>query len=115
LARSSALLESIDAQGLRDAETAVALAQISRISGSGRVRPYALQTLENPSASPKIRSIALSLLIEEYQRERDSPAVMEALQQLMRIQKLGDDSRMLGDLYLEQNEPAKAATLFQGA
>jgi cytochrome c-type biogenesis protein CcmH/NrfG len=108
-------LESVNAAGLRDGETAQALAEIYSASDLTRASEFARQALAAENTSPPARAGALMVLALREMQERRFGEAAGLLEQLVRLRRDPGDWHMLGTCYLEQNQAGKALKALQYA
>lgn len=106
--RAQKCLEGVDAAGLRDPETAAALAELYWEKDPSRANAYAQQALQAPDVSTEARVSALLVLADMAMRERRFQAAERSLEEVVRRQRTANDWYFLGLCYLEQDQPARA-------
>lgn len=106
--RARELLEAVHEAGLRQPDTAAALAELYRTSDRERARDYAQQVLDAPDAPADLRANALHFLAACDMQERNFSSANRLLEKLVGIRRFTDDWRLLGMSYLEQDQPQKA-------
>jgi tetratricopeptide (TPR) repeat protein len=108
--RARELLEEVRAAGLREADTAQALAGIYFYWKKDPVRAsvYAREAVNAKGASPEVRAMALTLLAACEMDDRNFQEAIEPVEELMRLQRSAHDRRLLGVCYLELEQPSKA-------
>jgi tetratricopeptide (TPR) repeat protein len=110
------LLESVRAEGLRDPESAEALAHVCwEKKDVDRAREYAQEALRATDLSPDGRAIALVVLAFCEIQDHNPPAAIGPLEELGRMRRYADDWRMLGKCYLEEGQPIKAISALEQA
>ncbi len=108
-------LETAYQGGLRDAETLIALADLSWRQDRNRARDYAREGLAANDLSPKARVMALMVLAySDFQNGNDPEAFLE-LEELVQRRRLSEDWRLLGALTLRLKTPDEAISAFQKA
>jgi hypothetical protein len=112
--RAIELLEGVSKAGLRDPETLLGLSELYWSIDPVRATLFAKQVLAQ-SSSPNTRSLALMILSNCDFQVRNYPAVIESLEELIRVRRVAEDWRLLGSCYLMQNEFQKALPAFQQA
>jgi tetratricopeptide (TPR) repeat protein len=115
--RARELLEAVRAAGLRDAQTAHALADIYLYKKKDPLAAVILarEALESSDASVDVRAASLSLLATAEIQEGDFASAGQQLEELVRTRRYAHDWRRLGVCYLEQNQRAKALLALEKA
>jgi hypothetical protein len=107
--RARILLEAVQEAGLREAETAGALADLYLPLDAARSQSYAQQVVQAKDASAEVRANALILLAACAMKNRDEPAALRALKELTPLRRSAEDWTLLGMCHRLQNEPGEAA------
>jgi tetratricopeptide (TPR) repeat protein len=114
--RGRELLEPLYAAGLRDGLTAQALAFVSwKGQDLAHAAAYAQQAIEANDSSAEVRADALVIRADCLVQGRQIAAAIEVLEQVVRLRRNTEDWRLLGRLYLEQNQPRQALEAYQQA
>jgi Tetratricopeptide repeat/Cytochrome c554 and c-prime len=114
--RGREILEPLYAAGLRDPLVGQSLAFIYwTMHDYARAGACAQQVLDAHDASPHVRADALAYRADSLVRQGQVNAAVGLLEEATRLRRSLDDWRMLGRLYLEQNQPAKALDALQQA
>jgi hypothetical protein len=114
-ARARQLLEDVQAAGLREGETAVALAEIYWKTDPVRASVYARQALEAKDTPARDRASALLLLADCEWQDHNYQSAIDLLEEAVRLRRSAEDWRLLGLSYLGQNQPQKAQAALQQA
>jgi Tetratricopeptide repeat/Cytochrome c554 and c-prime len=113
--RARGLLEAVRAAGLRDGETAAALADLYLKSDPERSGDYARTALESKDLSPDCRADALIHLAGEEVKEHRYASAIPLLKELVLLRRNSEDWGLLGICYLLQDQPKEAVAALQQA
>ncbi len=109
-------LEIVRAAGLKDGETAAALADIYWKRHDFRTAAtHARDAIDAKDTSPNARVVALLVLADCERQAGNSQGAIDALEQLIRLDRFAEDWRLLGVSYLDLNQTAKALPAFNRA
>jgi hypothetical protein len=106
--RARMLLEAVQNTGLREAETAGALADLYSPLDPVRSQSYARQAVQAKNASAEMRANALILLATFAMKNHDEPTALRALKELTPLRRSAEDWALLGMCHRLQNEPREA-------
>jgi tetratricopeptide (TPR) repeat protein len=107
--RARELLEAAYSAGLREGETAAALADLYWKAGDYfRAAVYARQALDAPDTRPTPRATALLLLADCERRDHNFETAIGLLEESTRVRRSSDDWRLLGVSRLDLNDPRRA-------
>jgi tetratricopeptide (TPR) repeat protein len=102
-------LESVYGAGLRDGEIAAALAEIYAKQGDyAHAAAMAQEALQAKELANDRRAVVHLVLANYHIQERQFAQAAGLLEKLTRMRRHAEDWRVLGLVYLQQNEPAKA-------
>ena len=113
--RARELLQIVHAAGLRDGETAAALAGLYWNEDRARAVGYAREAVEARGVSADVRARALALVAEGEIQEHNFEAATGMLEELVRRRRSAEDWRFLGMCYLEQGQTAQALSALRQA
>lgn len=100
--------------GVRDAQTLTALSEFSIFTGEiHSAAELARAALAASDIDPRSHSECLDVLATCARQNRDLPAAIEHMQQLVKIRRLADDWTMLGACYLRENKLEQARSALQ--
>jgi tetratricopeptide (TPR) repeat protein len=102
-------LEAVHRAKLPDANTALALADLSWTTNPALGRDYAREALATRDASPKVRDLALTVCVYCDMQEGDFPSAVDSLNKLVKMHRFADNWRLLGVCYLQMHRPPKEA------
>jgi predicted CXXCH cytochrome family protein len=108
-------LDAVYSAGLRDGLTLTSLADCYRMTDPDRAGRYAKEALQANDLSPEARAKALLLLSDYYLKEKDYPAAIGLLEDLVRRRRFAEDWRLLGAAYQLDYEPQKALSALKQA
>jgi hypothetical protein len=113
--RARDLLEAVDAAGLREPETAAALAKLYWNKDRDSATAYARQALQAPAVPVEARIPALLVLAGADMQDGELDSARRRLEELTRLRRAADDWFHLGVCYLKMDQPAKALAVLQQA
>jgi Cytochrome c554 and c-prime len=113
--RARDLLETVQAAGLREGETAAALAEIYWKRDPMRAAAFARQALEAKDTPAKARAEALLLLADCERQDRVFSSAVGLLEEVVHLRRFADDWRLLGVSYLDLHQPRKALPALEQA
>jgi tetratricopeptide (TPR) repeat protein len=106
--RARELLEGVDAMGLPDAETAMALADLYAAKNRDLATAYAKKVLRVPDLSTETRVWALLMLAGSEMQDRQFDSASQRLEEVVRLQRAASDWYFLGVCCLEMDQPSRA-------
>jgi tetratricopeptide (TPR) repeat protein len=113
--RAREFLEAVRAEGLRDAETAGALAEIWWKAGDlNRAGTYAREVVE-VKAPVEVRSRALLIRASCEMQEGNFGSARDMLEELVRLRRYAEDWRLLGLCYLALGQVPQALPALEQA
>jgi predicted CXXCH cytochrome family protein len=107
-ARARDLLEGVDAAGLHDPETAVALAELYWEKDRYVATAYARQALQATDISAESRISSLLILAGAAMQDCQFEAASRWLEEVVPRQRAANDWYFLGLCYLEEDQPSRA-------
>jgi hypothetical protein len=113
--RARQLLESVHEAGLRDGDTAQALAEIYSTTDLPRASAFAQEALTMKDIPPHARAGALMVLAYRDLGDGKFESAASTLEQVVLLRRYADDWRLLGMSYLEQRQPNRALPALQQA
>jgi tetratricopeptide (TPR) repeat protein len=113
--RARELLEPVDAAGLREPETAAALAELYWPKDRDYATAYARQALQATGISVEARISAELILAGADMQDGAFDSAGRRLGELVRLRRAADDWYYLGVCYLRQDQPDKALAALQKA
>jgi hypothetical protein len=113
--RARSLLEDVEAAGLRDGDTAEALAELYFQAEPARSRAYAARALDSKDLSVKGRADALIHLATCDVQDGNPQAALGKVKELVRLRRSSEDWGLLGACYLVQDKPREALPALQEA
>jgi hypothetical protein len=113
--RARELLVDVHAEGLRDAETSAALANLFVPIDTEQSRAFAREALKAKSLTNEPRADALVLLAAGELRDRKFESATELLKELVSLRHTGEDWAMLGITYERRMMPREAVSALQKA
>ena len=106
-------LESVEAAGLHEGETAAVLAELYLAAGDlARAESSAQRALDAKDTSSRSRANALTILATCEISNGNLPGATECLEEVVRIRRTPNDWGMLGMNYLKLQQPRKALDAF---
>ncbi len=108
-------LEAVRAAGLRDGETAQALAELYWKQDPAQASVYAREALDAKDVPATERALALLLLADFERQERNPALAISLLEELVRRRRFAEDWRLLGVSYLDDRQPQWALSALQRA
>jgi tetratricopeptide (TPR) repeat protein len=106
--RARELLEGVEAAGLHEPQTAVALAEVYWGKDRDGAAAYARQALKAADATPEVRVAALRVLAGADMQEGEYDSARKRLEELVRRERSAEDWYFLGLCHLRQGRPAEA-------
>lgn len=113
--RARTILEAVQGAGLREADTAGALADLYLQVDPARSQMYAQQVMQAENASPEVRAGALILLAACELKNHDARQALGHLKQVTALRRSSEDWALLGMAHRLQKEPSAAATALEHA
>ncbi|HTV55009.1 MAG TPA: tetratricopeptide repeat protein [Terriglobia bacterium] len=111
--RAMDLLAGVDAAGLHDPETAVALAQLYWKKDRDLATTYARRALQATDISAKARISSLLLLAGAAMQDRQFDAAIRWLEEVVQRQRAANDWYFIGLCNLDLNQPSRALPALQ--
>jgi hypothetical protein len=106
--RARELLEGVEAAGLHEPQTAVALAELYWGKDRDGAAAYARQGLKAADVPPEVRVAALRVLAGAEMQDGEYDSARRRLEELVRLQRAAEDWYFLGVCHLRQGRPAEA-------
>jgi hypothetical protein len=111
--RARDLLEGVDAAGLHDPETAMALAELYWEKDRDVATAFARQALGHADLSAEARVSCLHILAGAAMQDGQFEAAGRMMEEVVRCHRAADDWYFLGRCYLEQGKPSRALPALQ--
>jgi hypothetical protein len=106
--KARGLLEPVHKAGLREGETAFALAVLAWRENPHLASAFAREALAAKDVSPYLRGLSLNLLAELEMQESNFDSAIARLEELVRLRRRAEDWRLLGQCYRLVRQPEKA-------
>lgn len=113
--RARNLLEGVRAAGLREGETASALAELYWTKDRDRALDYALQAAEAKALVAEARLPSLIVMAGHAVQERNFRSAIRSLDEILVLRRSAEDWRYLGVCYLEEDQADKALPVLHKA
>lgn len=113
--RALQLLDTTYRSGLRDGPVALGLAALWHRKDPDKANRYAQEALQSEDLSGEQRAYALAIRADSLITTGDRQGAIDCLEEVVRIRRLAEDWRVLGNCYLEAGQPLKALAALQRA
>jgi hypothetical protein len=114
-ARAQQLLDAVHADGLRDPQTLLGLADLNVKRNPESCKRYARQVLDMKDIPIALHIRALTYVGPLLAQEGDYAQAIPYLEELVRLRSFGDDWGILGQSYLRVNRPKDAVRALEHA
>lgn len=113
--RALQLLDATYKSGLRDGVVALGLAALWHRKDAKQASEFAEEALQSDDLQGEQRAYALAIRADCLITLGDRPAAIRCLEELVRIRRMAEDWRVLGNCYLEEGQASKALAALQKA